>query len=134
MSALSDGELGGDQQIWIRLPPENIAAIPRGRIEDSVFHSSPSPPKNGLENTTIFWIGAGISEDGCRLLESLVRRQLIHHRPINFLAAAYDGVMGDHPAWFPVEVYATPLAWEHHKDDIIKYLFGKQRSAKEDTA
>ena len=65
------------------------------------------------------------------VLESLMRRKLIHHRPINFMSAVYDGVIVDHPAWFPVEVYATPLVWEYHKDDIMKYLFGKQRSDKE---
>ncbi|MFH1673640.1 MAG: hypothetical protein ABIF87_09500 [Pseudomonadota bacterium] len=134
LSALSEGELGGDQQIWIRLPPENIAAIPRGRIDDSLLNILTQPAKKWVRKYHHLLIGAGISEDGCRLLESLVRRQLIHHRPINFMAAAYDGVILKHPAWFPVEAHATPLAWEHHKDDILKYLFGKQRRDKEEPA
>jgi len=132
LSALSDGDLGGgDQQIWIRLPPENIAAIPRGRIEDSVLNILTQSAKEWVRKYHHLLIGAGISKDGCRLLESLMRRKLIHHRPIDFMPAAYDGVIVDHPAWFPVEVYATPLAWEHHKNDIMKYLFGKQRNDKE---
>lgn len=131
LSVLSQGDLGGDQQIWIRLPSENIAAIPRRRIDDSVLNILTQPAKEWLRKYHHLLIGSGLSEDCCRLLESLVRRQLIHHRPINSMAAVYDGAVVKHPAWFPVEVYATPLAWEHHKDDILKYLFGKQRISKE---
>ncbi|MCB2147614.1 MAG: hypothetical protein KQI81_14150, partial [Deltaproteobacteria bacterium] len=79
-------------------------------------------------------IGAGISLNGCQLLESLVRHQLIMHRPINFLAAAYDGVIVEHPAWLPVEVRTTPLAMEHHRDDIFKYLFGKPKDLEHETS
>jgi len=134
LSALSQGELGGDQQIWIRVPPDKIAAIPRGRIDDSVLNILTQSAKEWVKKYHHLLIGAGISEEGCRLLESLVRRQLIAHRPINFMASVYDGVIVKHPAWLPVEVYATPQAWEHHKDDILKYLFGKQRSANRETA
>jgi hypothetical protein len=134
LSALSEGELGGNQQIWIRLPPEKIAAIPRGKIDDSVMNILTQSAKEWVRKYHHLLIGAGISEDGCRLLESLVCRQLIRHRPISFIAAVYDGVIVEHPAWFPVELYATPLAWEHHKDDILKYLFGKERSGKEKPA
>lgn len=130
LSALSEGELGGDQQIWIRIPPDKIAAIPRGRIDDSVLNILTQSAKEWVRKYHHLLIGAGISEEGCRLLESLVRRQLIAHRPINFMASVYDGVIVEHPAWLPVEVYATPKAWEHHKDDILKYLFGKRRSTK----
>lgn len=130
LSALSDGKLGGDQQIWIRLPPENIAAIPRGRIEDSVLNTLTQSAKEWLRKYHHLLLGVGISENDCRLIESLMCRKLIHHRPIDFMSAAYDGVIVDHPAWFPVEVYATPLALEHHKKDIMQYLFGKQRSDK----
>jgi hypothetical protein len=134
LSALSQGELGGDQQIWIRVPPEKIAAIPRGRIDDSVLNILTQSAKKWVRKYHHLMIGAGISKEGCRLIESLVRRQLIAHRPINFMASVYDGVIVKHPAWFPVEVYATPQAWEHHKNDILKYLFGKQRSVKPETA
>jgi hypothetical protein len=130
LSALSNGELGGDQQIWIRLPPENIAAIPRGRIEDSVLNTLTQSAKEWLRKYHHLLLGVGISENDCRCIESLMRRKLIHHRPIDRMSAAHDGVIVDHPAWFPIEVYATPLALEHHKDDIMKYLFGKQRSDK----
>ena len=127
LSALSEGSLGGDQQIWIRVPPEKVAAIPRGRIEDSVLNILTQSAKEWCRKYHHLMVGAGISEEGCRFLESLARRQLIRHRPINFMAAAYDGVIVEHPAWFPVEVYATPEAWQYHRDDIMKYLFGKER-------
>jgi hypothetical protein len=127
LSALSEGSLGGDQQIWIRVPPEKVAAIPRGRIEDSVLNILTQSAKEWVRKYHHLMVGAGISEEGCRLLESLTRRQLIRHRPINFMAAVYDGVIIQHPAWFPVEVYATPEARQYHRDDIMKYLFGKER-------
>jgi hypothetical protein len=134
LSALSQGELGGDQQIWIRLPPEKIAAIPKRRIDDSVLNILTQSAKKWVRKYHHLLIGVGISEAGCRLLESLVRRQLIAQRPINFMSAVYDGVIVDHPAWFPVEVYATQQAWQFHKDDILKYLFGKQQIVKRETA
>ena len=134
LSALSEGELGGDQEIWIRVPPEKIAAIPWGRIDDSVLNILTQSAKEWVRKYHHLLIGAGISAEGSRLLESLVRRQLIAHRPIEFIASVYDGVIIKHPAWLPVEVYATQQAWEHHKDDIVKYLFGKQRNTKRDIA
>jgi hypothetical protein len=39
------------------------------------------------------------------------------------IAAMYDGVFVKHPAWLPVEVYATPEAWMYHKDAIMNHLF-----------
>jgi hypothetical protein len=131
LSALAEGSLRGDQQIWIRVPPEKIAAIPRGRIEDSVLNILTQPAKEWLRKYHHLLIGAGISEDGCRLLESLTRHQLIGHRPINFMAAVYDGVIVKHPAWFPVEVYDRPEARQYHWDDILKYLFGKETRTKD---
>ena len=38
ITALSQGELAGDRQIWKRLPPDVIGAIPRGTIAESVFN------------------------------------------------------------------------------------------------
>jgi hypothetical protein len=134
LSTLSEGKLGGDQEIWIRVPPEKIAAIPRGRIEDSVLSILTQSAKEWVRKYHHLLIGVGISENGCRLIESLARRQLIAHRPINFMASVYDGFIVNHPAWLPLEVYATTLAWEHHKDEILKYLFGKPRRDKGETA
>lgn len=134
LSALSQGKLGGDQQIWVRMSPDKIAAIPRGRIEDSVLSILTQSAKEWGRKYHHLLVGAGISEEGCGLLESLMRRQLIGHRPINFMASVYDGVIVQHPAWLPVEVHATPEAWQYHRDDILKYLFGKQRNAKRETA
>lgn len=128
VSALSQGELGGDQQLWMRVSPEKIAAIPRGRIVDSLLNILTQPAKEWLRKYHHLLVGAGISEEGCRLLESLMRHRLIEHRPIEVIAAMYDGVIVMHPAWFPVEVHATPEAWKYHKDDILKYLFGRKRS------
>ena len=127
LSALSEGSLGGDQQIWVRVSPEKIAVIPRGKIGDSVLNILTQSAKKWVRKYHHLLIGAGISENGCRLLESLTRRQLIGHRPINFMAAAYDGVIVKHPAWFPVEIYTRPEAKRYHKEDIMKYLFGKER-------
>lgn len=126
LSALSEGSLGGNQQIWIRVRPEKIAAIPRGKIDDSVLNILTQSAKEWVKKHHHLLIGAGISEEGCRLLESLTRHQLISHRPMNFMAAVYDGVIIQHPAWFPVEIYTRPEAWQYHKDDILKYLFGKK--------
>ena len=130
LSALSEGSLGGNRQIWIRVPPEKIAAIPRGRIEDSVLNILTQSAKEWVKKYHHLLVGAGISEEGCRRLETLTRRQLVRHRPINFMAAVYDGVIVQHPAWLPVEVYATQEAWQYHKDDILKYLFGKEMKTK----
>jgi hypothetical protein len=49
LSALSEGNLG-DQEIRLRLAPEKIASIPRGRIPDTLSISSRSPPKSGSRN------------------------------------------------------------------------------------
>jgi hypothetical protein len=127
LSALSEGSLRGNQQIWVRVPPERIVAIPRRKIEDNVLTILTQSAKGWVRKYHHLLIGAGISEDGCLLLESLTRRQLIGHRPINFLAAVYDGVIVKHPAWFPVEIYARPEAWQYHKEDILKYLCGKEK-------
>lgn len=126
VSALSQGELGGDRNIWIRIPPDKIAGIPRGRIQDSVFNILTQAGKDWLKKYHHLMVGAGISEEGCHLLESLIRRQLISYRPIEIIASMYDGVVVNHPAWLPVEVYATPEALKYHKDDIMKYLFGRR--------
>ena len=128
VSALSKGYLAGHQTIWMRVPPDKIAAIPRGRILDNIFNILTQPAKEWLRRYHHLMLGAGISEEGCRLLESLMRRQLIDYRPIEIIASMIDGVVVKHPAWFPVEVYATPKAWKYHKDDILRHLFGKKES------
>lgn len=130
VSALSEGELGGDEELSMRVPPDQIATIPRGRITDSLLNILTQPAKEWLRKYHHLLVGAGISGDGFRLLESLMRRRPINFRPIEFLAAVYDGVIVKHPAWFPMEVHATPEAWKYHKDDILKNLFGRQRSTR----
>jgi len=127
ISALSGGDLAGDQEMWIRVPPEKIAEIPRVRIIDNIFNILTQETKEWLRKYHHLLIGAGISEEGCRLLASLKRRQLIAYRPIEIIASMHDGVVVKHPAWFPMEVYATPEAWEYHKEDILKYLFGRKK-------
>ncbi len=126
VSVLSQGEFGGDKEIWMRVPPDKIATIPRGRILDSVFNVLTQESKEWLRKYHHLMVGTGLSEEGCRLLESLMRRKLISYRPIEIIASMFDGVIVTHPAWLPVEVYATPEAWRYHKDDIVKYLFGKK--------
>ena len=64
VSALSQGELGGDQQLWTRLSPDKIAAIPRGRIVDSASNILTQPAKEWLRKYHHLLVGAGISEGG----------------------------------------------------------------------
>jgi hypothetical protein len=127
VSALSQGELAGNNELWMRVHPEKIAAIPRGRIDDNLMNILTQPAKEWLRKYHHLLVGAGISDEGCILLESLARRQLIRYRPIEIIAAMYDGVFSKHPAWFPMEAYATPEAWQYHKDSILKYLYGRRR-------
>ena len=105
-----------------------LQLYPEKKIKDSLFKILTEEAKKWVRKYHHLLIGAGISKRGCRLLESLVRHQLISHRPISQLAAIYDGVFVDHPAWFPVEVFATPLAWKYHRNDILKHLLGKQNA------
>jgi hypothetical protein len=123
VSALSEGELGGEQQLWVRVPPDKIAAIPRGRINDSPLNILTQPAKEWLRKYHHLLVGAGLSEEGCRLLDSLTRRGLVGFRPIDFLSSIYHGGIVGHPAWLPVEVYATPDAYKYHRDEISKNLF-----------
>ena len=124
VSALSEGKLAGDQQLFLRVPPELVAAIPRGRIVDSILNILSQRTKEWLRRYHHVLVGAGISRGGCELIESLVRRGLVEYRPIAFISSGYDGVIVDHPAWLPMELRATREAWEYHKDDIMKHLLG----------
>ena len=129
LSALSEGEFAGDQNIWVRVPPDTIAAIPRVRIVDDVFNILTQPAKEWLRKYHHLLIGSGISKNGCSLLESLKRRRLIGFRPIAILSSVFDGVMLTHPAWLPVEVFATSEAWEHHEADIMRYLHERRHDS-----
>src|SRR6266850_4003591 len=122
VAALSQGNLAGEGELWTRVHPARIATIPRGRIVDSVVSVLSQSTKEWLRKYHHLLIGAGISQKGCELLESLFRRNLIGYRPIEWLAAAYDGSIIDHPAWLPTEVYATDDAWTHHEADIMQHL------------
>ena len=122
IAAFSQGNLAGDGELWMRVPPELIAAIPHTRIVASIFNVLSQPTKEWLRRYHHILIGAGISGKGCELLESLSRRRLIAHRPLAWIAAAYDGTIIDHPAWLPTEVYATDNAWTYHETDIMRYL------------
>jgi hypothetical protein len=121
ISALSQGELAGDQEIWLRIPPDQIKALPHRRIPESVLNSLTQAAKEWLRKYHHLLIGAGLSQKGCQLLESLGRRQLIEQRPINLLSSIYDGVFIGHPAWMPVEVRTTPLALKHHRERLTPY-------------
>ncbi len=125
LSALSDGAFSGDQEIWIRFSPDQIAAIPRSSNVDSVFDVLTPRAKKWIRKSHHLLIGVGISEDGCRLLESLERRRLIEYRPISVISSALDGALVDHEAWLPVEIRATRNAWKYQKEAIMKYLGGK---------
>lgn len=124
ISAFSSGELSGDQQIFMRVPPKVIGSLPRGKIEDNIFNIISPRAKKYLKKYNHILIGAGLSEKGCELIELLTRRGLIRARPIAFISSAYDGVIIDHDGWVPTELYATPPAWKYQKDTIMKHFHG----------
>jgi len=126
LSALSQGELAGDEQLYMRVPPDWIKALPHKRIEDSAGNILSESAKKWVRKYHHVLVGEGISEEGCALIESLLSRRLIEWRPISFLASAYDGAVVKHPAWLPVELRTSPLALEYHKRDITTHPFGRR--------
>jgi len=126
--SLSQGELAGEMELFMRAPPEWMKSLRWKRIEEGLGNVlSPSAKKWAMEYHH-FLVGAGISKKGCALIESLVRRGLIESRPISWLSSAFDGAILDHPGWLPVELRATDRAWEYHQADIVKYLFSSRRN------
>lgn len=123
--SLSEGVFKGEKQIWMRISPEKISSIPRKQIVESVFNVLTEESKKWVRKYHHLLIGSNISENGCKCIESLYKRNLISFRPISIIASMYDGVVMNHPGWLPVEVYATHEAWKYHKPEIVKYLFGK---------
>lgn len=91
ISALSQGELAGDSEIWLRIPPDQIKALPHRRIQESVLNTLTQSAKEWLRKYHHLLIGGGLSQKACELLESLGRRRLIEQRPIDFLSSIYDG-------------------------------------------
>jgi len=123
ISALSNGALAGDQELWIRISPDTIWKFPRGSIEDSILNVISPKAKEWLKKHHHILVGAGISAEACQLIGSLVRRGLIRYNPIAWISAAYDGAILTHPAWVPTELQTTPLAHQFHHDEIMKHLF-----------
>ncbi len=123
ISALSNGDLAGDQELWIRISPDTMSKFPRGSIEDSTFNVISPKAKEWLKKHHHILVGAGISAEACQLIDSLLRRGLIRYNPIAWISAAYDGAILTHPAWVPTELQTTPLARQFHRDEIMKHLF-----------
>lgn len=122
--AFAHGELAGDQEIWVRMPPTDVAAIPRGRIRTSLLTVLRQETKEWVRKYHHLLIGAGLAGEFCSALEGLTSRGLVGTRPIELAAAIYDGGFIQHPAWLPVEIYPLPAAWESHRESILKYLYG----------
>ena len=113
-SSLLQGTYSGRNNIYIRLSPETISSIPRGKASDSIFSSIGRKTKEYIKKYHHILIGSNISESACIAIESLTRKGLIKARPISFLAALYDGALIQHDGWIPTEIYFTELAIKYH--------------------
>ena len=122
ISALSNGDLAGDQELWIRISPDVISSLPRGTIEDSIFNVMSPKAKDWLKKHHHILLGAGISAEACQLIDSLLRRGLVRRQFIAWISAAYDGAIPTHPAWVPTELQTTALARQFHEEEIRKHL------------
>jgi hypothetical protein len=119
--ALSQGSFAGDQEFWLRFPPEKIAQIPRGNIGDGLLNVMSQKTKEWLKKYHHVLIAADLSIAVCRAIEQLDRRGLIRYSPMDFLSAAYDGAIIDHPAWLPTEIRVTEKARELHSEIIRRW-------------
>ena len=126
--AFSDGIFAGDQEIYMRLPPDFIKKWPRGKIEDNIFNVISPQAKKFAKKYHHILIAAGLSEKACSALESLQKRGLIKTRPISWIAAAYDGVVTQHDGWVPTEAHATKDAWNIYGDEIRKRFWGGKKA------
>jgi hypothetical protein len=121
VAALGEGSFAGDRVIWIRFPPDKVASFPRGN-DESVFTVLPPEAKKFIKRFHHALIGAGLSATACEAIERLQRRRLVKYRPIAFLASLMDGGMINHPAWIPIELYATPEARQRYGAQIRRRL------------
>ena len=74
-------------------------------------------------------IGAGLSGEACEALGRLRRRGLVKYRPMEIVAALYDGVLIQHPGWVPTEVQSTQEAWKLHREALLRRMFPRRTEA-----
>jgi hypothetical protein len=123
VAALGEGSFAGDQTLWLHFAPATVAAIPRSRDDDSLMTVLPPKAKRFIRKYHHALIGAGLSASACEAIDSLQRRGLVKYRPLAFLASLMDGGLVDHPAFVPIEAYATAEAHERYGKQLSRHLF-----------
>ncbi len=128
--SLASGPYEGNNMMWYRISPELVSSWPRGRIEESIFNIITPKAKMFAKRFHHLLLAANLSDLACDILERLGRRGLIEYRPIEWIAAAYDGALLDHEAWIPTEVRTTRIAQEIYREQIAtkvhEWLSGKK--------
>jgi hypothetical protein len=121
ISSLCSGEFSGNRSLFMRISPEFIKSLHRGKIEDNIINCMSPEAKKYIKKYHHILVGGNISERACEILEILNKRGLIKIRPISFLSALYDGTLIEHDGWIPTEIYLTPIAEKYHNQTIIDY-------------
>ena len=129
ISSLGTGPFAGNEHIFLRVSPDVISAIPRGKIEDSIFSIVTDQSKQYIKKYHHILIGAGLSISACNAIEKLTRRSLKKIRPLDFMSALYDGVLIQHEGWVPTEVYLTDTAYEIYGDKIKEWTLAAMKKA-----
>jgi len=128
LSALSIGRFFGDQALFLRLTPEFISSVPRGKVEDSLFGVVSPEAKKYIKKYHHILIGSGLSEDACESLEKLGCRGLIKINPISVITALYDGTFIKHDGWIPTEVCLTEIAKSIYTEKLKKWHLSQLKS------
>lgn len=106
VAALADADGGGDQELWLRVSPSFIEALPRGRDEGLMSFMSPAT-KDFIRKHHHALLGAALSTAIVEALERLQRRGYAKYQPLNLLSAMFDGVVLRHDAYLPTELQLT---------------------------
>ncbi len=126
LSALAQMGFPGDLLMYRRVSPEIVAAFRGKRIEDSLFQALRPETRVFARKFHHVLLGAGLSDEFCKALNSLHSRGLTVLRPLWLIAALQDGAFVDHDGWLPTEVCATKEAYKHYRVDAHGRL-SKQR-------
>lgn len=131
VSSLGNGEFAGDENIFLRVPPDVISSIPRGKIEDTIFTIITNETKQYIKKYHHILIASGLSISACNAIENLTRRSLIKIRPLDFMSALYDGTLIKHKGWVPTEVYLTKTARKIYGDKIKEWTLAAMKQARQ---
>ncbi len=118
--------LSGEYSLFMRLPPDAIQSVPRGKITDSILNVVSADAKQFMKKYHHVLIGSGLAAEACEALNTLRRRGLVEYRPMEIAASLYDGVLVEHPGWVPTEVDSTQLAWRLHRETILHHMFPRR--------